>query len=79
LLDCGAPPNGKAQRQRRDWRDSFSIMHHFRQNAPVCKRRSRCPLEPVLGVFVLCKTHRLMKDIAANMTKLLHTTQFLSK
>jgi hypothetical protein len=30
-------------------RDSFSIMHHFWQNAYARERRSHCPLEPVLG------------------------------
>jgi hypothetical protein len=38
-----------AQRQRRDWRDAFSILHHFWQSAPARERQSRCPLEPVLG------------------------------
>jgi len=28
-------PNGKAQAQRRDWRDSFSIRAHFWQITPV--------------------------------------------
>jgi hypothetical protein len=48
--------NGLAQRQRRDWRDSFPIMAHFWQTAPAHERRSRClspffggPLEPVLA------------------------------
>jgi hypothetical protein len=41
--------NGLAQRQRRDLRDSFSIMHYFWQIAPVFERQSRCPLQPVLG------------------------------
>jgi hypothetical protein len=38
-----------AQQQRRDRRDSFSIIAHFWQNAPARERQSRCPLEPVLG------------------------------
>jgi hypothetical protein len=49
-------PNGMAQRQRRDWRGSFLIMHHFWQNAPVRERRSRCPLEPVLGSLAPTRT-----------------------
>jgi hypothetical protein len=43
------PPNGMAQRQRRDWRDSCSIMHHFWQTAPVSSGRAAVRLEPVLG------------------------------
>jgi len=27
-------------------------MHHFWQNAPARERRSRCPLEPVLGGLI---------------------------
>jgi len=45
-----------AQRQRRDWRDSFPIIAHFWKIAPVSERWSRClpqffwgPLELVLG------------------------------
>jgi len=34
---------GLAQRQRRDWRDSFSIIAHFCQNVPARERRSRYP------------------------------------
>jgi len=57
-------PNGLSQRQRRDWRDFFSIMHHFWQNAPISERRSRLPvprtlrgpLEPVLGALTERKT-----------------------
>jgi hypothetical protein len=36
-----------AQQQRRDWRDSFSIIVHFWQTAPVRERCSRCPQELV--------------------------------
>jgi hypothetical protein len=43
------PPNGMAQRQRRDWRDSFSIIHHFWQTAPARSGRAAVRLEPVLG------------------------------
>jgi hypothetical protein len=47
------PPNGLAQRQRRDWQDSFTLSRHFWQNASARERQSRCPLEPVLGsVFI---------------------------
>jgi hypothetical protein len=34
-------PNGVAQRQRRDWQDSFSIIAHFWQNPPARERRIR--------------------------------------
>ena len=30
---------------------SLLIIAHFSQNAPVCERRSRCPLKPVLANF----------------------------
>jgi len=45
--------NDLVQRQRRDRRDSFSSWCHFWQNAPARERRSRCPLEPVLGGRIL--------------------------
>jgi len=53
------PTKGLAQRQRRDWRDSFSIVVHFWQIAPARKRRSRCPLEPVFGGVL--KSHTQLK------------------
>jgi len=45
-------PNGMAQRQRWDWRDSFAIIAHFWQIAPARERRSRLPVPPVLTVFI---------------------------
>ena len=48
------------QRQRRDWRDSSSIMHHFWQIAPVSERQSRCPLEPVLARFFFLPIEQIM-------------------
>jgi hypothetical protein len=42
-------PNGVAQRQRRDWRAAFSIMHHFWQMAPAWNGRAAVRLELVLG------------------------------
>ena len=44
--------NGMAQRQRRDWRDTFLIMHHFWQIAPAWSGRAAVRLEPVLGRFL---------------------------
>ncbi len=38
-----------AQRQRWDWRDSFTIMHHFWQIAPARSGGAAVRLEPVLG------------------------------
>jgi hypothetical protein len=37
-----------AQRQRRDWRDSFLIVAHFWQIAPARSGRAAVRLEPVL-------------------------------
>jgi len=51
-FSCAYAPNGLAQWQRRDWRDSFSIVVHFWQIAPARKRQSRCPLKPVLGAVI---------------------------
>ena len=42
-------PNGLAQRQRRDRRDSFSIMHHFWQADAVLSGGAAVRLELVLG------------------------------
>ena len=42
-----------AQRQRRDWRDSFSIMRHFWQTKPARSGGAAVRLEPVLGVFAM--------------------------
>jgi len=38
-----------AQRERRDWQDSFSIVEHFWQTAPARERRNRYPMEPDVG------------------------------
>jgi hypothetical protein len=46
-------PNGLAQRQRRDWRDSTTIIAHFWQADAVWSGRAAVRLEPVLGVFLL--------------------------
>lgn len=61
------PPNGLAQRQRRDWRDPLSIMHHFWQNAPARERRSRCPtgagVSPLTPLEVLSYAASLIRYI----------------
>jgi len=38
-----------AQRQRQGGRDAAIIIAHFWQIVSARERRSRCPLEPVLG------------------------------
>jgi hypothetical protein len=43
------PPNGMAQRQRRDWQDTLSIMAHFWQIASARSAGAAVRLEPVLG------------------------------
>jgi hypothetical protein len=48
LVYFSITPNGMAQRQRRDWRDSFSIMRHFWQNA--LQLRAAEPLSAGAGV-----------------------------
>jgi hypothetical protein len=56
------PPNGLAQRQRRDWRESFLIMAHFWQIAPArsgraavrwsqCKAAIHWDLQLEIGLF----------------------------
>jgi len=45
-------PNGMAQRQRRDWRNAFSIMHHFWQADADSSGKAAVRLEPVLGSFL---------------------------
>jgi hypothetical protein len=46
------PPNGMAQRQRRGCQDTFTIIAHFLQADAYPQRRSRCPLEPVLDIYI---------------------------
>jgi hypothetical protein len=42
-------PNGLAQRQRQSKQNAFAIIGISRKPGAYRQRRSRCPLEPVLG------------------------------
>jgi len=39
-------------RQRRDWRDAFTIIAPFLVKCCGRKRQSRCPMETAMGIFV---------------------------
>jgi hypothetical protein len=47
------PPNGMAQRQRRDWQDSSVLSHRIWQaEHPFGRTQAARPLKPVLGLVV---------------------------